>query len=50
MLVNDQEYHARREQEHRAQAAAAVTKQAKLAHIVMADLHAARVVQLRRAA
>lgn len=43
MPFNDKDYHARREREHRAQAEAATTEQAKLAHLAMADQHAARV-------
>ena len=43
MPFNDKDYHARREREHRALAAAAVTEKAKLAHIEMAEQHAARV-------
>ena len=42
MRFNDSDYHARREGEHRALAEAAITAEAKRAHLGMADQHAAR--------
>ena len=42
MPFNDKDYHARREREHRALAEAAATEKAKLAHIGIAKLHAAK--------
>lgn len=41
MPANDEDYHVRRECEHCALAETAATEKAKLAHIAMADQHAA---------
>lgn len=42
MAKLDKEYHSRRERDHRAQAAAAKTEQAKQAHLILAEEYAAK--------